>query len=182
MRCPSYPGPSTRVEQLPEIDQQILSSWVAMKIIISEFGPFESTISHHMTRKRVWKSRHAPDDWSWRILIGNYSGRKADTLWLAMPMLILKPEIAKKRKTTRATYVNSQAVTYVFGKLFIHIIRSPHKRLIRNWQFPLVLARRLRQVWPPTGASLLWPIDPLNDTEAHAIAGAFFEFVGRSRS
>ena len=108
-------------------DQRTLANWVGIKAIVSEYAPYAKPIAHHLTRKRLWKKHTLPKD-TWRIWIGNYPGRQADALWFNFPMLVLPKKHLINRKSNSATYHNTQAVTYVVGELFIHLIRKPRPR------------------------------------------------------
>lgn len=156
--------------------QRILSSWIALKTMVQEYGQEADRISHYTQLRRLRRSQLAPEE-TWRIWIAQYDGRAANTLWASHPMLILPDAVVRRRKNPTATYYNSQAATYAIGNLFIHLIRSPHKRLVRRWRFHPTVATKLSQIWPRTGYDTRWPLDPLTDAEAGYVAWAVRSFV-----
>ena len=98
-------------------------------------------------------------------------------LWQEHPFLTLPKEIADRRKSRIATYVNSQVLTYVIGKLLIHVMHCPNPVTLRLWQFPPQIRGKLLRIWPPTGLSIVWPPPVLSDEDAAIIAIAFKTFM-----
>jgi hypothetical protein len=76
----------------------------------------------------------------------------------------------RRRKTAKVTYNNSQVVSYVIGKVFVVLMRSPLKLLVRRWDYPAV-GGSLYQIWPPSGYSFLWPLTPLLNAQAETAVG-----------
>jgi hypothetical protein len=59
--------------RITESDQLTLATWIAIKAIVADFAFSGHVISHHMQRRRLWKSRRPPDR-KWRMWIGYYDG------------------------------------------------------------------------------------------------------------
>jgi hypothetical protein len=157
-------------------ERSTIAAWVALKATIQEHAPRGNTISHHTQLRRLWKRRLAPED-TWRIWLGRYDGDQPDTLWASHPMLIIPPAVAKRRKDLTANYYNSQAATYVIGKLFIHLIRSPHQNLVRYWTYDPSIVIKLRRIWPASGFDTAWPPDPLSIGEGIHVKWALRMFA-----
>jgi hypothetical protein len=174
---PLITGDQTR-RYLGKREQRIMAAWVALKVIVQEYGPDSDRIAHHTQLRRLWKRQLAPE-MNWRIWIAQFDSANASTLWTTHPMLLVPDAVARRRKSDLATYFNSQAATYVIGKLFIHIVRSPYKRLVREFRFHPNVTRKLGVIWPWTGYDIGWPLEPLTDTEAGYVAWAVRSLVKR---
>lgn len=157
-------------------EQTILAAWIALKTMIQEHEPLGDRISHPLQLRRMWKKQLAPSR-TWRIWIGRYDVLGASRLWTSYPMLLIPNSVARRRKSDAATYYNSQVATYVIGKLFIHLLRTPHQNLVRQWRFHRSVAPKLCQLWPLTGFDVVWPPNPLTDIEAGYVRDAIREFA-----
>ncbi len=157
-------------------ERSIIAAWIALKATIQEYAPRGDIISHHTQLRRLWRWQLAPEN-TWRIWLGRYDGNEPDTLWASHPMLVVPDAVAQRRKDRAANYYNSQAATYVIGKLFIHLIRCPYQNLIRNWSYDPAVVIKLRHIWPLSGFDTAWPPDPLSDEEATFVSWAFRTFA-----
>ena len=155
--------------RITQHDQLTIASWFAIKAIVQEYAHGERPISHHTQRARL-RTRGLPSLSNWRIWIGTYEGHSPDTLWNSFPFQIASPEMLRRRKTAKVTYNNSQVVSYVIGKVFVVLMRSPLKLLVRRWDYPAV-GGSLYQIWPPSGYSFLWPLTPLLNAQAETAVG-----------
>lgn len=176
---PLLRGDETRI-YLGKKEQTVLAAWIALKTMIQEYAPRGNVISHHTQLRQLWRKQLAPRS-TWRIWIARYVEPNVKQLWISHPMLLVPDSVAKRRKDDTATYYNSQAMTYVIGKLFIHLIRSPHKSFIRRWRFDPSVALKLAPIWPLTGYDVVWPLESLTDLEATYVASVVREFVKSSR-
>ena len=167
--------------RISDQDQRVLASWVAIKAVVSEFYGADQRISHRTQRRRLRKTGSPPLD-TWRIWIAQYSGPRAGALWNAHRAALLPAERAHWRKAEGSTYFNTQVLTYVVGKVFIHLIRSSSKIVTDLWRFDPRASGNLCRIWPPTGLSILWPTPSLTETEARYVANAFRDFIADVRS
>lgn len=151
--------------------QTQIATWITMKTMICEFDRLGEVVSHHMQRKRMM-AKHLPPRSNLTIWIGHYKRTRWVPLWICHPFLIMKTEQLAKRSTDLATYYNSQAVTYVFGELFAHVIQSPDKQVVTDFRLPPPGGTKLRRIWPVSGYSIVWPPPAMTDTEADRTAGA----------
>lgn len=103
-------------------------------------------IAHHSQRRRLWQQRKLPDK-TWRIWIANYEGADPGTLWASYPFRLNDRNRSPRREANALTFYNSQVASYVIGKLFILIVRSPHQFFVRRLTYPPI-AGHLRQIWP----------------------------------
>lgn len=164
--------------RLSEKDQTTIAIWFAIKAIVQEYEAEGDRIAHHTQRRRLWMQRRLPEK-TWRVWIGRYDGATPEALWVSYPFQLVPDTVAKRRKTANVAYYNSQVVSYVLGKLFILLIRSPDEVFIRMWRHPRS-SGTLRQIWPPTGYSFLWPFQPLTDAQAQSATMSVRDFLVRS--
>lgn len=169
---------STRIT---EGEQRTIASWIAIKAIVSEYEPHATRVTHHAQIRRLAQKQEISPR-TWRIWIGNYEGRKAEALWICHPFLLIPDRVARRKKSDIATYTNSSTITYVIGKLLIHIMHCPYEVAVRRWQFPPQVGGKLRQIWPTTGLSIVWPTPSLSDGEAQLAASAFKAFIVRAKA
>ncbi len=164
--------------RLTEKDQLTIATWLAVKAIVQEYAPEGSRLTHHMQRHRFWKHGVLPES-AWRMWIGNYEGSTSRALWVSYPFQLLPGRVAAKRKTNTVAHYNSQVASYVIGKLFILLLRSPGDLFVRMWRNPDA-GGDLRQIWPPLGYSFSWPPRSLTDDEALAATWNIRSFLARN--
>jgi len=152
-------------------EQSQIAAWITLKTMVCEFDRLGEAVSHHAQRKRLMV-RHLPPAENLTIWIGHYKRSKWVPLWICHPFLILSKERMAKRSTDLATFFNSQAVTYVFSELFVHVIQSPDKKIVADFRLPPPGGTKLRRIWPPSNYSIVWPPPTLIDVEADRTAGA----------
>jgi hypothetical protein len=157
-------------------EQQTIATWIALKTFVQEYGPYSDKLGHHTQLKMLWK-KQLPPSTAWRIWIGRYVEHDASALWSSRPWLVLPKSVAGKRKSRIARYYNSQAATYVIGKLFIHVVRCPYQFFMSEWRFPYPVSRKLARIWPLTGYDVIWPQDALSDLEAGYVVRAVHDFM-----
>jgi len=162
--------------RITEDEQRLIASWIALRTMVAEYDHYSPHITHHMQRKRLWKTQTISRE-NWRVWIGNYEGREAGALWIQHSFLILPDAVSARRKTRTANYANGQTLTYVIGKLLIHIMYCPDPVLLKIWKFPALVSGKFVCIWPTTGLSIMWPLPALTDDEAHFASSAFRQFI-----
>jgi hypothetical protein len=173
---PLFAGQETRL--YPEAQRQI-ATWISLKTMVCEYDQLGQIISHHTQRRRMM-AKHLPPQGNLTIWIGHYERTTWVPLWICHPFLVIPKEQLDKRSTDLATYFNSQAVTYVFGKLFVHVIQSPDKKIVADFRLPKPGGVKLRRIWPISDYSIIWPPSPMTDLEADRTSGALRALARRS--
>jgi hypothetical protein len=143
--------------------------------MIAEQDEGSHTTVHHMQRKFLMR-RHFPPE-GWAVGIGNYIRDEWPGYWVSHPLLIIPDHLAAGRDDKRATYYNSHVSTQVIGQLFIHVLHSPMPGLATKWKFRTPDGGTLSRIWPLTGYSIRWPLNPITDRDADYAANAFHEMV-----
>jgi len=160
--------------RLSEQDQYILATWITLKVMIAEFDNPERVTVHHMQRKMM-KRRQQPPKFGWRIWISRYDRDQ----WIPHYInntLNITPATAPLHSIGAYIPVkryNTQSVTLVIGKLFVHVIHSTARANVRLFRFPEPAGTKLRRIWPISGYSIKWPPAIMSDDEADQAAGAF---------
>ena len=171
--------------RVTEQDQSILAIWCILKTMVAEFDDPERVTTHHMQRKRMCRRQLAPSK-GWRVWIGHFDRDAWAPYYIINTLSILPGPPPLNGANVAVKRYNTQSVTQIVGKLFIHVIHSPYRELVSRWVFPVPVQGKLRQIWPLTGYSFVWPPDPMTDGIADAAAQAFFAFcrdgVARQRS
>jgi hypothetical protein len=157
--------------------QAAIAAWAVLKAMVAEYAESEIATTHHMQRKYMMRWHLPPKD-RWSVWIAHYRGN-GDISWLSRPFLVLPNNQAARRPTRDATYFNGQATTQIIGQLLIHVIRSPHPGLAKDFKFRLPRSEALFRIWPPTQHSLIWPVGTLGDEGASYVASAVSDFLAK---
>jgi hypothetical protein len=163
-------------------DQSIIATWATLKAIVAEYDDQTPVTVHHAQRRYIMKHGLPPAK-GWSVWIGYFEKTSWIPEWVSRPMLLLPDGVVAKRRSREATYFNSCASTQIIGKLFVHVIHSPHPRLFDRFTFNLPQGALFR-IWPPSEVSIKWPAPPLNDFAAEIASEAVGKMVleaGRRR-
>jgi hypothetical protein len=160
--------------------QRIVANWATLKAIVAEYDQSGHVVTHHMQRKRLMQKLLPPDE-GWTVWIGDHARTpKGAFHWGSFPALILPNHIAAKRKSRRANYYNCAASSWIVGRLFIQVMRSPHRKFISRWRFSTPSGGVLYRIWPPAGASIVWPPPSMTARDVDYAVGAFKDFLEKS--
>jgi len=158
---------------LNKYNQEILATWIAMKLMVAEFSVPEDTVTPQIERTLLMRRRRPPDVTG--IWIGHYKGtgwgnvylRNAATLGWApfgtIPKAPAKGSFAK----------NTQLQTFFIGELFVQAVTVTIKELA--FQTP-PSAPYLRQIWPFQFEFSWPPATAMHDFHAHLMATSFERF------
>jgi len=163
---------------LPKYSQEVLATWVAMKLMTAEFSTPDNITTPALERSLLMGRQRPPDD-IMRIWIGRYQGNAwgnvyyshgAAVAWApAGTVPIVTPENSKRRTV--------QAQTLFMGQLFIQAVTSMVPQI--KMQTPLPFAHHLKQIWPYS-RELSWPPEiPINDFVANFLATGFDRFASQ---
>jgi hypothetical protein len=155
-------------------DQELLSAWITTAVIVSEFEDRDLVTIPDIDRQWLWKKRTAPP--SWKIWLGDYERCKWTPQWIHNRFSVTGRDEPAPPKGAEGP-MNTQTTTYVAGRLYVHVLSSAVSGGALDWRFRDHHDRHvLRQIWPATGYSLLWPPPTMNDRDADRIAGALMQF------
>jgi hypothetical protein len=162
--------------------QRTLAAWAAMSIICAEyFYPNRSTTS---VTDRRWLFTHKTAPRDFRIWIGDYERKNWLGHWVHNSMRITENEgvqgwTVHSDGTPRS---NTQTVTFVVGRLFIHTFGCPFPEILEARKIVEPIEARLIQVWPPRHSFLVWPPNSaLTDIEADTLTMAIFARLDEAR-
>lgn len=158
--------------RLSEADQASIATWIALKTMVAEYDDPERVTAHHMQRKFMYDKKMCPSR-GWRIWVGNYTRSDWVPHYINNTMSILPGSRPPDRPYMPVKRYNTQSATQIIGKLFVHVIHSPFTKLVERWEFVGPVEGMLRQIWPITGYSIVWPIAAMDDLTADAAAGQF---------
>jgi hypothetical protein len=167
---------------LSKDQQQILAAWAAMTMISAEYlYPHRATTS---VTDRRWLFKHKLAPRNFRIWIGDYERKDWVGHWVHNSMRITEHEgvqgwTVHPDGTPRS---NTQTVTLVVGRLFIHAFACPFREILEARKICDVIDNRLSQIWWPRHSFLAWPpTDTLNDTDADQLTMAIFARLDEAR-
>lgn len=155
--------------------QNTICAWIAMSVIAADLTQPEKSAIPDTDRKWLYEKRTAP--LKWRIWIGDYE-RSEWPIHIARHLVALTEEpVPNAAPLTLPEPPNTQAMTYVTGRLFVHVISTPVEKAVMRWGYGPRGNAVLRKLQPYREA-ISWPARPvMNDKDAHAISNAFFNRV-----
>jgi hypothetical protein len=162
--------------------QQTLAAWSAMTMICAEyFYPHRATTA--VTARR-WLFKHKLAPREFRIWVGNYERKSWIGHWVHNSMRITENERIEgwaihSDGTPRA---NTQTVTLVVGRLFIHAFNCPFPEILESKKLVKPIEDSLVQIWPPRHSFLTWPpTTTLGDAQADSLSMAIFAALDQAR-
>jgi hypothetical protein len=157
--------------------QEILSAWVAMFVMVAEHFDRYKVVSSQKERRFLWKNQKTPSNW--KIWIGDFQKKNWKGLLARFCVPISSKKHRIKRMDNRLPRPNTQAVTFVVGRLYVHVVSSVTD-IFEDWH--LYRPDLLVQIWPVRRNIVAWPLTTMTDRDADGIAAAFHHFsdeVGR---
>lgn len=161
--------------RLTKQDQFTVATWCALKTMVAEFDDPSRVTVNPMQRQLMYQKERPPRK-GWRIWIGHFDRKEWPTRYINNTLSILPGSPPPNWADQCVKRYNTQSATQVIGKLFVHVVHSPYIELVNRWVFPPPAGGRLRQIWPLTEYSILWPPPALTDDMADLAARAFLEF------
>jgi hypothetical protein len=164
---------------LPKYSQEILATWIAMKLMVAEFSmPPDDIVTPALERSLLMGRQRPPDD-IMAIWIGRYQGNiwsntyishGAAVAWApAGTVPVVTPENSRRRTV--------QAQTLFMGQLYIQAVTTTVPQI--KMQTPAPFAYHIKQIWP-FKRELSWPPEiPMNDVVANLLATGFDRFAAR---
>jgi hypothetical protein len=150
--------------------QSLLASWIAMFVMVAEhFNPYTVT-TPQAQRSYLLDTGKAPAE-NWKIWIGDFERKdwKGQLAHFTVP--VSSPHHIPEIMDNGLPRPNTQTMTFVVGRLFIHVASSVTD-IFEDWR--LARPDLLAQIWPIKRNIIGWPPRmTISDRDADAIAGAF---------
>lgn len=159
--------------------QTILGAWVTMFVMTSEFLT-RDWVSISADERAWFKEKQRPPS-HWRIWIGQREPYETSARFHHRTVAFSKDE-SKVAPAGTVPDSNTQTTTALLGNhIVIHVMSSPvARRIIKRWQLPPAIDRKLQQIWPVTVKQLIWPSnDRLTAANVNLLAEHFFERIDR---
>jgi hypothetical protein len=148
--------------------QQLLSAWIAMFVMVAEH--FDSYKVVSTKRECQYLRKELKPLANWKIWIGDYARRDWPGLLAHFAVPIRSRGRIPKLMDNGIPRPNTQTMTFVVGRLFVHV-RSSATEVFEN--FRLARSDLLKQIWPIHRNIIGWPPATLNDRDADGIASSF---------
>jgi hypothetical protein len=155
--------------------QRLLSAWIAMSAITSEF--LNSNLVAISSSDRDWVRHRTSAPENWKIWIGNYQRNNWKPYRIRHALAVTEDETAEGPgiHDDGVATPNTQMTTLVFGRLYVHAISSTIPEVIKCLNFPNPVSAILAPIWPPRNAVLDWPLSQtMTDRDADSAAGFLF--------
>jgi hypothetical protein len=102
-----------------EHDQLTIAAWCVLKAMVSEYDDPERVTVHHMQRQRM-RLKRLPPTQGWRVWVECYERERWIPHYVSNALAIL-PGPPPGGKAIVPKRYNTQSMTLVVGKLFIHV-------------------------------------------------------------
>jgi hypothetical protein len=171
--------------ELDDKGQKAVATWAAVKCVVCEYRDRPTAGVTSKDKHFIWIRKRPPSHW--QIWIGHYEGtewfpaRYRHHGWGLLrqegALVGVLPPFAVPDQPN-----DTQATTFVIGRVLIHIISCDVSAVAKRFRDPL--ARKLHQIWPPQRdrafyifpRKIVWPpvSQPLTDEDVMSVADAFF--------
>jgi len=159
--------------------QTALATWVAMFVMVAEFGEPDMVAISAEERSRFMETLRAPSHW--RIWIGHHKHSLRIGRWFHCVIPLAKQD-AEIHMDDLVPRPNTQTSTLLLGKhLVIHVMSSPViRRVIRRYRHIPQIAPKVSQIWPVVTRRVEWPpAELLSDADVLLMADDFFNRADR---
>jgi hypothetical protein len=145
--------------ELHRRSQTILSAWITMMAMVSEY--LQKGMSSVPSLERVYLETHQKSPKNWRIWIGRHNRQHHPRYSHRTLPFVTKEEFERTGGPSTDTPANTQTTTICLGKhLLIHVMSSDVAwSLIRRWRLPPQIGDNLLQIWPIKDKIVRWPPD-----------------------
>jgi hypothetical protein len=160
---------------LTHYDQEVLATWISMKLMTCEFSVPED-VATPATERTLLMGRRIPPEIT-AIWIGHYKGTGWGNVYVRHAASVgfapvgTFPVIPSKELLVK----NVQAQTFFIGELFVQAVTTTVRQLV--FQTPPAFVHQLRQIWPYRTDYSWPPQTPLFDFHAHLLVAGFDRFI-----
>src|ERR1700733_6558835 len=158
---PLFTGKSV---SLNKYNQELVATWIAVKLVVCEFSVPEDAITPAIERSLLMGRRRPSDITS--LWIGNYTGRSWDNAYARFSAGIGVGFKSPGQLSQSGKNVQSQSM--IAGRLFIQATTTTNPWL--GFQTPKYAEASLRQIWPYKREFLWPPLFGLSDALVSMIA------------
>ena len=148
-------------------DQELLSAWIAMFVMVAEHFDRYKVVSTKKERQYLRRQLKAPPNWN--ICIGDHEKKTWPGLLAHFAVPLRGSKHYPKLMDNGLPRPNTQTMTFVVGRLFVHA-RSSATDLFENTR--LVRPDILAEIWPIRRRIIGWPKVALTDRDADSIASS----------
>ena len=163
---------------LSESDQVIISAWIAMATMTSEYlSRDKRRIAVTQTdRKWLMDCQSAPSGWC--IWIGRYKRQNWPTQWVKASFPVLNTDDLPDVVSDDDRRPTLQTTAFTIGQLFAFSMSSHFPEIPPGWDWRTAPRARdlLRRIWPPTGWAIKWPPNSLTDTDGQSFGQAVIKY------
>jgi len=151
-------------------DQKVLSMWVLMTVIVSEWSDPEYQAVPEGDRRFMWSMQSPPAHW--KIFLGLHPEGVKDPY-------LHHESAAFPNGSGDNDALNTQATSYTVGNLYVHAVSSTIPAVVDGFKINLWGCPRLVQLWPIINAPQGWPpLVSLSRNDAERIAWAMYDYIG----
>ena len=159
---------------LDRYNQEILATWIAMKLMVCEFSDPDDLVMPNSERTLLMGRRRPPDIMS--IWIGFYDKTNwANTYLRQAATLGFAPIYSFNPQPPSGSYAkNTQVQTLLIGKLFIHATTTTVPGVQAHT--PPAISNFMKQIWPYR-TNYGWPPLALSDAHIAFVTSSFDRFT-----
>jgi len=151
---------------LNENDQEILSRWISMKVMLGEYAEKGIHVTPKNDRHLLKDKKKIPEYFA--IFIGTHDSN-SDTSWLRISDTLALSPAGPDPKLGNLKR-NTQSVTFLCGRVFIYVFAC-RENGIEPTEF--VQINSLQRIYPNKNSNIYWPTDKiLTEREMSEIAWA----------
>jgi hypothetical protein len=148
--------------------QEVLATWIAMKLIICEFSDPNDVVTPSLDRSLLMGRRTPPNTSS--IWIGHYGGATWNNAYFRDCYEIATSAIGEVPNPPNSPTKNTQSQSLIAGKPFIHALGTTVPDIKFEPRRTGHAINALRQIWPFQREFSWPPLLRLNDIQASLIA------------
>ena len=148
--------------------QEIISAWITMFVMVAEYFNPDKVSTSQEQRQRFFDDPKCPVNW--KIWIGDFDRKNWPALLVHFALPISSPEHVLKTTDNGLPRPNTQTMTFVVGRLYVHVCASVTDLFV-NWT--IADSGLLALICPAQQRVVPWPMKTLSDRDADSIAAAF---------
>ncbi|MGA8613647.1 MAG: hypothetical protein WB760_18635 [Xanthobacteraceae bacterium] len=155
-----------RYINLNPYNQEVLATWIAMKMLVADFLTPDDVFASSLDRSLFMGRRLPPDNMT--IWIGRYLGSEATNLYYRHgAVAVVTPIRIIPRRPPPGTKKNLLSQTFIIGELFAHAISTTTGL---TFNVPPKFAETIRRIWPYQHAVAWPPVIGMSDEVARDVA------------
>jgi hypothetical protein len=157
--------------------QEVLATWIAMKMVVCEFSNPEDVVTPRLERSLLMGRRLPPDMTS--IWIAHYNGAAWNNAYVRYCYEVGLGTNGRPPIPSASTTKNIQSQSLIAGKLLIHVLGTTLSGIKFEPQKAAAAVNAVRQIWPFQREFLWPPLYAVSDTQASLIASELDRYTVR---